>query len=261
MAGEKKNLKSTKVVETPKVVETKKKTKKVVAEPTIATPEPIVAAVEPVEPVAAVAVVVDSKKKATKKTTKKTVEPVVAAVEPIVTTVEPVVVAAVEPVVVVAKPRSKKVTLKKTVSKKGAAKRVATKKAIKKVNTNVEADVDAEVEDQKNTKKTGNERYFKILDGENRTGRFKGTKPKQAACKAFTAIVKSLGDKYVLGTTIPFTIVECTRRSSNKEYNYNGRKAELDTPHQVEIKKENNETSYITYKYKNYIKKDKVIVA
>ena len=67
-------------------------------------------------------------------------------------------------------------------------------------------------------------RYFKLIyDGVVPKGRFSGTKPKQAASKALTSIInqrKSSGVETVGEFT--FSILECTRNSKNKQYNYIG---------------------------------------
>ena len=127
---------------------------------------------------------------------------------------------------------AKKVESKKdsnqVASQKGGAKAVkkSVKKAVKKVEKNTEP-------------KTG-PRYFKVvLEGnldENAHGRFSGTKPKQAANKALTSIIKSKeksGDG--IDGKIKFSIIECTRGSKHKTYNYVGERVELDNPMEVII--------------------------
>lgn len=95
---------------------------------------------------------------------------------------------------------------------------------------------------------------YKIYNGENNIGCFKGKTPKQVANKAFSSIVRSLKDEYNVGTIIPFTIQECTRTSEKKIYNYNGTRTQLDYPRVVRIG-----NKYVTHKYKNNIKKAKDI--
>ena len=105
---------------------------------------------------------------------------------------------------------------------------------------------------------TGHEvRYFKIVDGDTTKGRFSGTKPKQAANKALTSILKSKkgAGKAVTGK-IKFSIQECTRRKSRKVYNYVGERIQLSEPMEVEIGKGADKKT-ITYKFNNRVMKDK----
>lgn len=96
--------------------------------------------------------------------------------------------------------------------------------------------------------KTPKKRYFKAIYEENGSvvcnGRYSGRKPKQAACKALTAItnaMKERGDKYE-GVKINFCVIEQTRGSKNKKYYYEGSKFLLDEPVTVPIKKLNKKT-------------------
>jgi len=73
------------------------------------------------------------------------------------------------------------------------------------------------------TQKGGNattSRFFKVVvDGEV-FGRFSGSKPKQAANKALTSILrKRTSEKKSTTGNINFSIVECTRGSRKKTYN------------------------------------------
>ena len=65
-------------------------------------------------------------------------------------------------------------------------------------------------------------------------------KPKQAANKAFSSIIKDLkkNDKKEgsVNVDINFSIKECTRNSKHKEYKYIGKRESLETPVKVEIK-------------------------
>lgn len=93
-------------------------------------------------------------------------------------------------------------------------------------------------------------RYFKLIgpDGQ-AVGRFSGEKPIKAASKAFTSLVKSSGSK---DGEIDFSIVECTRNSRRKEYQYTGEKIKLDEGISVKI----NDVE-VTYNNINKIKKKK----
>ena len=96
-------------------------------------------------------------------------------------------------------------------------------------------------------------RFFQIVDADGNTeGRFAGHKPKQAANKAFTSLLKKQtgGGKGPSGK-IEFSIVECTRNSRHKTYNYVGERVELNNPMVVKI-----EGKEIEYKYNNVLKKN-----
>lgn len=103
-------------------------------------------------------------------------------------------------------------------------------------------------------------RSFKIIyvnaNGEEQqmnNGRYCGSKPKQAACKALTGIFKDLKNsgKNIGDVGIKFCIKETTRGSNNKKFWYNGRREELENP--VEISLGNDKR--ITYKYVNTLEK------
>jgi hypothetical protein len=93
-------------------------------------------------------------------------------------------------------------------------------------------------------------RYFKLIgpDGQ-AVGRFSGEKPIKAASKAFTSLIKSTDRT---SGEIDFSIVECTRNSRRKEYQYTGEKVKLDEEIYVKIK-----NVEVTYKNINKIKKKK----
>ena len=101
---------------------------------------------------------------------------------------------------------------------------------------------------------TSKNRHFKVMDDNNVVfGRFSGSKPKQAANKALTSILrKRQRDKKNTEGEIRFSIVECTRGSKRKQYNYIGKRIELDDPVTVTIKGKE-----VTYKYSNNVRKDK----
>jgi hypothetical protein len=98
-------------------------------------------------------------------------------------------------------------------------------------------------------------RFFKLITaGGDAHGRFSGNKPKQAANKALTAIIKSMGSEDAKDKVIPFTIKECTRGSRTKLYSYTGHRVELETPMEVRIGKGDDE-KVIKYKFTNQVKK------
>ena len=103
-----------------------------------------------------------------------------------------------------------------------------------------------------------NTRYFKaIVEGGEAHGRFSGAKPKQAANKALTSILKSKEQKGGSANgEIKFTIVECTRGSKHKEYHYVGKREKLSTPMKVKIGSGPN-AKEIVYKFNNRVMKDK----
>jgi hypothetical protein len=92
-----------------------------------------------------------------------------------------------------------------------------------------------------------------MLDDGKPAGRFSGSKPKQAAAKALKALLerrkesgKATSGKY------NYSIVECTRGSKCKEYNYVGEKVKLDEPVTVTIGDKE-----ITYRHHNEVFKNK----
>jgi hypothetical protein len=115
-------------------------------------------------------------------------------------------------------------------------------------------------------------RFFKLVidnliidifgDFEGRTkGRFSGKTPKQAARKAFTAIVKKYGmnGHDVVDFPIKFRIVESTRGKRKRVHKYCGIRHRLHTPIRQVIQDShgNNGDKVIVYNYKNNIKRYK----
>jgi len=84
-------------------------------------------------------------------------------------------------------------------------------------------------------------------------GRYSGKKPKQAAAKALTAIVKKNNVK--TGESVTFLIQECTRGSRKKKYSYEGSQVFLRDPVQITIKKKDGTSSSISYAKNNLLKK------
>lgn len=99
-------------------------------------------------------------------------------------------------------------------------------------------------------------RYFKCIYNNESQGRYCGDKPKQAANKAFTVIVRNF-EGNCIGVPIKFQMVECTRGSARKTSNYTGVRSKLDVPLKIEIKKNTATPKVIEYKFSNKITKVK----
>lgn len=137
-----------------------------------------------------------------------------------------------------------------TPAKKAAPKKAAAKKATPKPAPKKQTGGDGA--DKPST------RYFKaIVEGGEAHGRFSGAKPKQAANKALTSILKTKEQKGgAVNGEIKFTIIECTRGSKHKEYHYVGKREKLSTPMKVKIGSGPN-AKVIEYKFNNRVMKDK----
>lgn len=162
-----------------------------------------------------------------------------------------------------AKKASKKAPAKKSSKKgKGKGKKAAARVAKPKVAAPVAAEpkVAASNEEAEEGEGKSRSRFFKLVFNGEESGRFSGNKPKQAANKALTAIIKKEGAN---GTNKQFTfkIKECTRGSKQKVYCYTGERIQLEKPMQVTIGKSENgkEPKIIEYKFTNKVKKLKDI--
>jgi hypothetical protein len=216
------------------------------------------------------------------KKSKKAVEPVAEAVAPVVEAApakkSKKAVAPVEPVVeAVPSKKSKKsaatvevevvapVTTK--ASKKGASKKAAelvdevvapvAAKAPKKGAAKKAAKKEVK-EEQQETVRTVGHRFFRCVykttdDEIVHVGRYSGNKPKQAACKALTGIVKNNGLE--TGEKVTFLIQECTRGSKKKKYSYVGCQVDLPEPVRITITKKDGSSSQIEYTKNNDVKK------
>ena len=125
---------------------------------------------------------------------------------------------------------------------------VETKKGV------VTAELEAEPEAQSKL------RYFKLFYNNEICGRYCGKKPKQAANKAFSSIVKDMKKDGVVVTSdsqleVPFTIKECTRNSKHKEYKYVGKRHLLKDPVKVSIDNGDGSVKEIVYKFHNQLQK------
>ena len=128
------------------------------------------------------------------------------------------------------------------------AKKVGAKKTV--LTTELEAETDAQ----------GKLRYFKLFYNNEICGRYCGKKPKQAANKAFSSIVKDMKKDGVSVTIdsqleVPFTIKECTRNSKHKEYKYVGKRHLLKEPVKVSIDNGDGSVKEIVYKFHNQLQK------
>lgn len=163
-----------------------------------------------------------------------------------------------EPLVDAAEPVVKKSKFKK-IAKIKMSKVVTTKKAksdpvvlqnVDGIEVEIHADDDDDIDD-----KVGF-RYFKLIYNNKIQGRYRGKKPKQAANKAFSSIVKAFKKNNVeqIGE-VNFSIRECTRKSKHKEYIYKANRILLSEPVVVEIKNKDGSVKPITYKSQNKLQK------
>lgn len=134
-------------------------------------------------------------------------------------------------------------------TKKVAEPVVKATKKVQKVNVE-EAQEEKQMDDKL--------RYFKLYYNDNICGRYSGKKPKQAANKAFSSIIKDMrktDNKEGVNIDITFTIKECTRNSFHKEYKYVGKRLLLKSPVKVTIENSDGTSKDIVYKYHNELKK------
>lgn len=201
----------------------------------------------------------------TTKITKKTV-----AKTPIVidkpTAVQNVIQNVVESVVtneVVQKTNNKKTIPKVQKNQKISqnSKKTNKKRILKEINNETDVKNNQTVVSEQQTTEEENgsrNRFFKLIEdtenAKNATGRYSGNKPKQAANKALTAIIKRMDATDVIGKEIVFRIKECTRGSKQKIYTYTGFRQQLDKPMKVKIGIGDDE-KFIEYKFTNKIKK------
>jgi hypothetical protein len=101
-------------------------------------------------------------------------------------------------------------------------------------------------------------RYFRCMYTDNTFGRFSGYKPKQAAGKALTSILKQRQQEGKdLAEEIGFSMVECTRGGSHKISQYTGKRVKLEKPVTVTIKTSDGKKKEINYNFTNKIAKVK----
>lgn len=101
-------------------------------------------------------------------------------------------------------------------------------------------------------------RYFKCYHNDTCFGRFRGRKPKQAACKAFTKLIKLFRGQNLEqdDQEFIFSIKEITRNSKKKSYTYTGSRIQFDRPCKVQIMSPNGERKDVIFRYKNCIKRN-----
>jgi hypothetical protein len=244
---------------------TKGKAAAVVAAPTPAvvaapTPATVVAAPTPaVVATPATVVVAPTEAKTDKKKAKATT-----------TTAAPAVAVAVAatatPVVVEAKTDKKKAKVETVaVVQAGGAKVEKKEKKVVKKETEAVAQAGGDDAEEGEVEVAGSKlRYFKLFYNEKPQGRYSGRKPKQAANKAFSSIIKGLKESGEqnggVDVDINFTIRECTRNSKHKDYKYIGKRQALETPVRVLIENKDKEgkkigTKEIEYKFSNKLQK------
>lgn len=219
---------------------------------TAPVPAPVPAPAPVAEPVKAEP---QSKKKGGKKAVAKPDAPAPAAEPAPAPVAEPATAPVAEPTPAtkpaegkVKKPRKSNKDAK---SKKGGKKGKASKKDKKKAKVAKKpAGVVVKLSDEKRP------RYFKLIYGGEQKGRFSGNKPKQAANKALTSIIKKKEEQgeEVINVEIKFALKECTRwnkkkcRKGDNEkiekiYNYLGKRELLDKQVPVDhIQKETDDT-------------------
>ncbi len=142
-------------------------------------------------------------------------------------------------------------------AKKGGAKKAAEPKKEEAPVAQAAGADDEEGEDEVAGSKL---RYFKLIYNGEPQGRYCGKKPKQAANKAFSSIIKELkktGEQNGgVNVDINFSIRECTRNKRNKkEYKYIGKRQTLTNPVKVEIANADGSVKQIEYKFHNKLQK------
>lgn len=101
-----------------------------------------------------------------------------------------------------------------------------------------------------------NIRYFKIKTGNELIGRFTGRKPKQAAFKVLTSIMRSRMKKNISTTNpVKFSIVEYNKDKIKREFNFIGTRTELAEPVKINICNKNN-PQIVTFRYTNHVSRN-----
>ena len=99
-------------------------------------------------------------------------------------------------------------------------------------------------------------RYFRCVYSDDTFGRFSGYKPKQAAGKALTSILRHRdAEGKDLSEEISFSMIECTRGGNHKVSQYNGKRVKLEKPVTVTIKTSDGKKKEINYNFTNKITK------
>jgi len=254
------------VLKAESVVEVKSKTKALKATPVVAT-EPVPVKTSKAKKTETPAVQAAPAPVSTKSTKSAKTQPTPVPVQTAgqakgKRTAQPVAAAVAAPVVAAATktPRVAKKTATETtapVQKAGAkTAKKTTVEPVVKATKKVQKATSEEVQEEKQM--DDKLRYFKLYYNDNICGRYSGKKPKQAANKAFSSIIKDMkktDNKEGVNIDITFTIKECTRNSFHKEYKYVGKRLLLKSPVKVTIENGDGTSKDIVYKYHNELKK------
>ena len=130
----------------------------------------------------------------------------------------------------------------------------------KKAKKVVEPEPEVEEDDQEEVQEGGKrKRFFRCMYDDNTFGRFCGYKPKQAANKALTTILKQRKqDGESIFDEVGFSMVECTRGRPHRVSQYTGKRIQLDEPVVVEINT-NGVSKKIEYNFTNKVTKVKAV--
>lgn len=101
------------------------------------------------------------------------------------------------------------------------------------------------------------QRFFVAYDENDQTiGTFTGETPKQAASKAFTALMGKTEDESLAESGMKIYLKEIAPDGNKKIYGYDAKRKKLDYPIEVTtVDKKSGEKKVITYQYENQIKK------
>ena len=152
-------------------------------------------------------------------------------------------------------PKAKQTKPKQTKQTKKTKQTKQTKQDNKTDQTNPETSV--------STNPLNKKRYYNCYYNGEKFGRLGGKKPKQAANKAFSSLLKRKrkNKENYTGEKITFYIIECTRHGKRRENYYTGERKLLEKPVIVSVKaKDKNGVEYnknVTYYNKNIVKKIK----
>jgi hypothetical protein len=156
---------------------------------------------------------------------------------------------------------SSKTKTKSSKSAKTAEKPAVTQEAAGTKKTKAsKIEVVEEAEDEDEVAVKNGLRYFKLDWNGNISGRYSGRKPKQAANKAYSSVVKKEGLQRG-GAKIQFSIKECTRGSKQKRYTYDAERIELQKPVEVIINGADGKEKRINYNFNNKLSKAKQVIA
>jgi hypothetical protein len=169
-----------------------------------------------------------------------------------------------------AKPADKKTKAQKAgaVVEKAPEPKVEAKPAVAEPKTATKAastkEAKKEVKKEESVTETAQEggkrrvRYFRCIYSDDTFGRFSGYKPKQAAGKALTSILRHREKEGKdLFEEVSFSMIECTRGGNHKVSQYSGKRVKLEKPVTVTIKTADGKKKEINYNFTNKITKVK----